>query len=52
LGDQIKDERWRGHAAHMGEMKNAYRILVGTSKEESIWDTYGQGKIILKWILK
>jgi hypothetical protein len=30
-----------GHAARMGEMRNAYNILVGKSegKNESIWKT-------------
>jgi hypothetical protein len=30
LGNQIKVVRWAGHMACMGEMRNAYRILVGT----------------------
>jgi hypothetical protein len=24
--------RWTGHVAHMGEMRNAYNILVGKTK--------------------
>jgi hypothetical protein len=27
--------RWTGHVARMGEERNAYRILVGSQKEES-----------------
>jgi hypothetical protein len=26
--------RWAGHAARMGEKRNAYRILVGKPEEE------------------
>jgi hypothetical protein len=26
-----------GHVAHMGEMRNAYKILVGQPKEDAIW---------------
>jgi hypothetical protein len=28
--------RWAGHAAHMGEKRNAYRMLVGRSEGKRI----------------
>jgi hypothetical protein len=31
---------WAGHAAYMGEKRNAYRILVGKPKERTIRKTY------------
>jgi len=44
--------RWVGHAARMGQMRNAYKILVGKSEEmralgkpTHIW------RIVLEWIL-
>jgi hypothetical protein len=27
--------RWAGHVAHMGEIRNAYNILIGKSKGKS-----------------
>jgi hypothetical protein len=44
--------RWRGHVARIGEMRNAYSVLVenleGIYRSE---DLGADGKIILKWIL-
>jgi hypothetical protein len=28
--------RWVGHIAHMGEMRKAYKILVGNSKQKRL----------------
>jgi hypothetical protein len=38
---RVKKSRigWAGHVARMGEMRNAYKILVGKT-EETIWKTY------------
>jgi hypothetical protein len=37
--EEIKDMRWTGHVTNMGEMRNAYKILVENLKE--IKKTYG-----------
>jgi hypothetical protein len=40
---------WRGHVAHMGEIKNAYKILVKNMKEKDLLeDLVINGKIKLK----
>jgi hypothetical protein len=31
--------RWAGHVAHMGKMRNAYKILVGKPEEKSHMET-------------
>jgi hypothetical protein len=31
--------RWAGHAACIGKMRNAFNILVETSREETAWET-------------
>jgi hypothetical protein len=33
--------RWAGHAVRMGEMRSAYKIVVGTSEEKIIWKDAG-----------
>jgi hypothetical protein len=44
--------KWTGHAACMGEMRNAYNILVGKSEGKRPLGRLGiDGKIILEWIL-
>jgi len=41
-----------GHVTGMGELKNAYRILVGYFLENSLLKvSEGLGKITLRWIL-
>jgi hypothetical protein len=32
--DQIKRLIWVGHVVHIGEMRNAYKILVGKPEEK------------------
>jgi hypothetical protein len=45
---KLRRMRWAGHIAHMGEMRNAYKIFVGKSEGEGL----GIGvTIILEWIL-
>jgi hypothetical protein len=29
LGDEVKEDGWSGHVTRMGEMRNAYKIVVG-----------------------
>jgi hypothetical protein len=42
---------WAGHVARMGEMRNTYKILVGTpEKKRPLEDLLVSGKIILEWI--
>jgi hypothetical protein len=43
--------RWVGHVAHMGEMRNAYKILVGKSEGKRPLGTLRRiaGKIIVEW---
>jgi hypothetical protein len=42
--------RWAGHVAHMGEMKNAFRILVGIPEGRGrLGDLGVDGKIIIYW---
>jgi hypothetical protein len=44
--------RWMGHVARMGEMRNAYKILVGKPKRKRpLGRTKRKGRIILEWIL-
>jgi hypothetical protein len=40
-----------GHAARMGEKRNAYRILVGKQRDHSE-DPDADGWTVLKWILQ
>jgi len=46
--------RWADHVARMGEMRVAYRVLVGKPAREK--KTLGRlncgGRIILKWVFK
>jgi hypothetical protein len=45
--------RWAGHAARMGERRNAYRILVGKPEGKNHWEEQDVDVwTILKWILK
>jgi hypothetical protein len=44
--------RWAGHVARMGEMRNAYDILVGKFEGKRLLEGLGaDGEIILEWIL-
>jgi hypothetical protein len=44
--------RWAGHIAHMGEKRNAYRILMAKPEGSiPLGDTDVGGRIILKLIL-
>jgi hypothetical protein len=44
--------RWIGHVAHMGKMRNAYKILLEILKGRDRSEDLGvDGMIILKWIL-
>jgi hypothetical protein len=44
--------RWASHVALMGEMRNAYKILVGTPEGKGQSDELDvDGKIIVEWIL-
>jgi hypothetical protein len=50
----IKSRRMRaiGHVAHMGKMRNVYKISVENCKGKSYSEDLGvDGRIILKWIL-
>jgi hypothetical protein len=44
--------RWAGHVAYMGEVRNAYRILVGKPGGKTKEDPDVGGWIILKWIFE
>jgi hypothetical protein len=44
--------RWMGHAACVGEMRNAYTILVGKPEGRDYLEELVVCRIILKWILK
>jgi hypothetical protein len=44
--------RWVGHVAHMGEMRNAYKIWLENLKGRDHLEDLGvDGRIILEWIL-
>jgi hypothetical protein len=52
ITDQIKDMRWAGHVAHLGEMRSAYKMLVGNLKEgDESKDPVIYEKMVLEWIL-
>jgi hypothetical protein len=43
--------RWMGHVERMGQMRNAYNILVGNREERRPLGRCSLGgKLILKWI--
>jgi hypothetical protein len=45
--------RWAGHVAHMGEIRNAYRILVGKPEgKKPLGRPRLGGRIILEWSLE
>jgi hypothetical protein len=44
--------RWVAHVAYIGDMKNAYKILVGVLKERYHIRDLGINEMILKWILQ
>jgi hypothetical protein len=45
--------RWVGHVAHLGEMRNAYKILSDSLKGRDHLEDLGMdGKIIFEWILE
>jgi hypothetical protein len=45
--------RWAGHVTSMGEMRNAYKILVAKAKgRENSEDLGVDANIILEWILE
>jgi hypothetical protein len=41
-----------GHAALLGEMRNAYKVLVGKSEDKRLFGVGRDGRIILKFILR
>jgi hypothetical protein len=44
--------RWVGHAASMGETRNAHKISVGKTEGERILEDLGvDGRVILEWTL-
>jgi hypothetical protein len=44
--------RWAGHVAHMGEVRGAYKILVGRPEGRRPLGRLGEdGRITLRWIL-
>jgi hypothetical protein len=43
--------RWVGHIAHLGDMINVYKILVGKPVGVHSEDLGIGGKVILEWIL-
>jgi hypothetical protein len=44
--------KWIDHVANMGDMRNAYKILVGKPERKNHSGDLGEeGKIILEWIL-
>jgi hypothetical protein len=46
-------ERWEEYVARVGEMRNAYKILVGNLNEKDHSENLGvDGKIVLEWILR
>jgi hypothetical protein len=46
-------KRWAGHVEWMGEIRNAYNILVGKPEGKNhLEDLDVDGKIILEWILR
>jgi hypothetical protein len=45
--------RWTGHVAHIGEKRNAGRVLVGRPEAKKHWEEVDvDGVILLKWILE
>jgi hypothetical protein len=45
--------RWAGHVARMGDIRNAYNILVGKPERKiPIGKTGVDGKMLLEWILR
>jgi len=44
--------RLAGHVACMGEIIDAYRVLMGKPHSKNLEDTGIDGRIILKWIFK
>jgi hypothetical protein len=44
--------RWLGHIAHIGEMRNTYKILFRRSEGKRLLGVSGiGGRIMLKWTL-
>jgi hypothetical protein len=44
--------RWVAHVACMGDMRNAYTMLIGNLKKRAYSEDLGVvGKIILEWLL-
>ena len=45
--------RYVGHIGHVGESRNAHRVLVGKLRERDHWEDLGiNGNLILQWIFK
>jgi len=48
---KLKRMKWAGHVAGMGEVRNAYSILLGKPEEKRLHRRLGVvRKIILEWI--
>jgi hypothetical protein len=45
-------KRWEGHVARMGDMRNAYSILVGKQRKRPLGRPRRNGKMILEWFLE
>ena len=49
--EEVREKRWAGHVACMGEERGVYRVLMGNRWEENHWGDLGvDGWIILGWI--
>jgi hypothetical protein len=38
-----------GHVAHIGGIRNAYKVLVGTDERDHFGDIGVDGRVILNW---
>jgi hypothetical protein len=50
---KLRRMRWTGHVAHMGEKRNACRVLAGEFQGKSCYENLDvDGRIVLKWMLE